>query len=190
MSDGPHQSLRMRKAWKELAKRADNDAYASDDVRAALDGALERDWRADVPTSLPDKVLDALSVDQASLFGGDQRIERLEELRTQALGHVSASVLIDCVIDAVRTGANGEAALQEGAALALEERAARGIRQVSEHYHRESSAARADNVADRLQRTCMQTNWSNLASQILLRSDQRTGKIEKQSGIDEGVSLK
>lgn len=52
MSDGPYKSLKMRPGWKQLAKRADEKAFASEEVRDALPTALEQDWRAEVADSL------------------------------------------------------------------------------------------------------------------------------------------
>ena len=46
MSDGPHSTLNMRRAWKKTAERADNTAYTLDEVGEALRDALERDWFA------------------------------------------------------------------------------------------------------------------------------------------------
>ncbi|MGE3712096.1 MAG: hypothetical protein AB7G35_20820, partial [Hyphomicrobiaceae bacterium] len=45
MSDGPHRSLIMSKAWKRLAERADIKAFDPAEVCAAVPTALAEDWR-------------------------------------------------------------------------------------------------------------------------------------------------
>ena len=69
MSDGPHRSLEMRRSWKKLAERADNNVSTQEDVREALEMALERDWRLEVPVILYRRVESILHDTQISLFG-------------------------------------------------------------------------------------------------------------------------
>lgn len=52
MSDGPHRSLPMRRAWKKVAERAANPACAPEEIGNALIPALAQDWNDDVPTTL------------------------------------------------------------------------------------------------------------------------------------------
>ena len=66
MSDGPHRSPKMPRGWKKLAERADNKAYAPEEVRDALPEALEHDWRAEVPDSVCRRVRDILGDSQRS----------------------------------------------------------------------------------------------------------------------------
>ena len=44
MSDGPHRTLPMRHAWKQLAKRADKSANDSRDVADAICPTLVANW--------------------------------------------------------------------------------------------------------------------------------------------------
>ena len=111
MSDGPHRSLRMPRGWKKLAKRADNKAYAPEEVRDALPEALEHDWRAEVPDSVCKRVRDILGDKQSSLFG-DQRADRLEALRGEAAGYALGNALLDYAIEAAARGRCGDEALR------------------------------------------------------------------------------
>ena len=51
VSDGPLRSLNMRRHWKRLAKSASNAAFNDRETSAALTGALQGDWRVEVPES-------------------------------------------------------------------------------------------------------------------------------------------
>ena len=133
MSDGPHRSLNMSRGWKNLAKRADNKAYAPEEVRDTLPEALEKDWRAEVPDSVCRGVRDILGNNQSSLFD-DRRAERLEALRRKAAGYALGNALLDYAIEATARGLGGDEALRDVAGKALSDRAARCARQVEEHY--------------------------------------------------------
>ena len=127
MSDGPHRSLKMPRGRKKLAERADNKAYAPEEVRDALPAALEQDWRAEVPDSLCRQVRKMLGDSQGSLFG-DQRAERLEALRRKTAGYNLGNAFLDYAIQAAARGRSGDEASREAAGKALSDRAARGAR--------------------------------------------------------------
>ena len=93
MSDGPHRSLNMPHGWKKLAERADNRAFAPEEVRDTLPAALAQDWRAEVPSSLCGLVRDILSDSQRSLFG-DDRAERIEALRRKTAGYALGNTFL------------------------------------------------------------------------------------------------
>ena len=118
MSDGPHRSLKMPRGWKTLAERADNRAYAPEEVRDALPVALEQDWRAEVPDRLCRRVREILGDSQSSLFG-DQRFERLEALRRETAGYVLGNTFLDYAIQAAERGRTGDVAMREAAGKAL-----------------------------------------------------------------------
>ena len=103
MSDGPHRSLNMPRGWKRLAERADNRAYAPEEVRDALPEALEHDWHAEVPDSVCRLVRDILGDSQSSLFG-DQRAERLEALRGETAGYALGNTFLDYAIHVAARG--------------------------------------------------------------------------------------
>ena len=45
MSDGPHKSLPMPRAWKKFTECVSNEAFSFEEVRDAIVAALEQDWR-------------------------------------------------------------------------------------------------------------------------------------------------
>ena len=189
MSDGPHRSLKMPRGWKKLAERADKKAYAPEEVRDALPAALEQDWRAEVPDSLCRQVRNILGDSQSSLFG-DQRAERLEALRRETAGYNLGNAFLDYAIQAAERGGTGDEALKEATGKALSDRAARGARQVEEHYCRESTQRRAARVRERIESGVTQSDMAGIAGRVV-GTDGTGGprRPVKQTGIDDGVRL-
>lgn len=188
MSDGPHRSLNMTRGWKRLAERADNRAYAPEEVRDALPEALEQDWRAEVPDSFCRRVRDILSDSQSSLFG-DQRTGQLEALRTETAGYPLGNTLLDYAIETAARGKIGDKALREAAGKALLDRAARGARQVEEHYWRESTHRRAAHVRERIEAGVTQSDIDGIARRLVSTDKSERPRQAKQTGLDDGVQL-
>lgn len=189
MSDGPHRSLNMPRGWKKLAERADNRAYAPEEVRDALPTALEQDWRAEVPDSLRRQVREILGDSQDSLLD-DGRAERLEALRRQSAGHALGNTFLDYAIQAAERGLAGDEALREAVGNALSDRAASAARQVEEHYCRESTQRRAAHVRARIEAGVTQCDLAGIVGRVV--GTDRTGGPRgpaKRTGIDEGVRL-
>lgn len=189
MSDGPHRSLNMPRAWKKLAGRADKTAYAPDSVCDALLPALERDWRQEVPDSLYRSVRRLLGDRQTVLFAS-QRVEQLEALRRNAAGYPLGDVFLDHAIRAAARGLSGDRALSESVEHTLRDRAVRGARQVEEHYCRKTSPDRAVHVRRRIEAAVMQTDIGALARQLIGTDDGKaTQRPAKYTGLDDGVRL-
>lgn len=190
MSDGPHRSLNMRRGWKRFAERADKKAYAVDEVCAALPKALEQDWRAEIPKSLCKRIRESISPEQGSLFS-DSQLSGLRALRRQFAGSPLASVLLDCVSEAIGSGLTGEDALTAAATNALSDRAARGARQVEEHFRRKSTEPRATHVRERLEQGIAAADINALARRLLGPSSKnQVSNVSKQTGLDDGVRLR
>ena len=189
MSDGPHRSLNMPRGWKKLAERADNRAYAPEEVRDALPTALGQDWRAEVPDSLCRQVREILGDSQNSLLG-DDRAERLEGLRRQTAGYALGNTFLDYAVQAAERGRTGDEAMREAAGKALSDRAASGARQVEEHYCRKATQPRAAHVRRRIEAGVRECDMAGIAGDVV--GTDRTGgprRPAKRTGIDEGVRL-
>src|SRR5665213_3350572 len=52
MSDGPHRSLPMHRAWREVSKRADQATYTASDVCEAMPDAIIGSWKNEVSGAL------------------------------------------------------------------------------------------------------------------------------------------
>ena len=187
MADGPHRSLNMRRAWKQLAERADQTSFEPEDVLVTLPAALEQDWRAEVPQSLCRKIQGVLNNSQGTLFA--DVLTRLESLRTHAIGLPLSDTLLDCTMMAINDGYSGEAALTEGARVALSCRAASGARQVEEHYFRKSTEHRATHVRQRIESAISQSDLVATARRVTTVDTQGPRATLRKTGIDDGVRL-
>ena len=187
MSDGPHKSLSMARHWKRLAERADNAAFAPNEVGGELPPALERDWRAEVPDSLSSRVRLVLSSDQESLFA-DGTIDQLEGLRLKHADQPLAGVFLEFLMQSVAQGETGDDAVCTGAERALNDRAMRRARQIEEHYRRKGG--RSSYVRERIERAVMQTELATVAKCVTgVAPAAGTQPIGRRTGLDDGVQL-
>ena len=72
----------MRRHWKRLAKSASNAACDDRERTEALTGALQGDWRVEVPEGFIRRFRDILDDHQGDLFG-ESVTGRLEALRRE-----------------------------------------------------------------------------------------------------------
>ena len=187
MSDGPHRSLPMRRHWKDVAERAAKAAFAPDQVCEALPYALKRDI-----TGAPlDTVRDILTgAQQGSLFP-EQRLEQLEAARQDCRGSAAGNALIDCAIEAVTSGLNGEQAFQSALKNALEDNARSALRGIEEHYQHKASDRSARYVRDRLAVARRQCDFSALATDLMSsgKPSRNAVQLPRHTGLDEGPRL-
>jgi hypothetical protein len=187
MSDGPHRSLPMRRAWRHVAERGDKGAFTIQEISEALVPAIEQDCHADMTPGFLAGVRQIL--EEPSLFGNDLAA-RLEPLRSEA-GCGIGRVLLDNVALLSAADANAFEIAQEALKAALEDRASRGARQVEEHYFRESSNPRAQNVRERLEGAISGTDFRAMAERVLSVNPRPTPAIPvKRTGLDDGVNLR
>ncbi len=188
MSDGPHKSLPMPPAWKRVAERADNGAFESDEISKALIPALEHDCRSEMSPELVDGVRSIIHDQDASLFKSDVR-PQLEALRTDAgcgIGHS----LLDNLIQLSPEGFADFNGLARAMADALADRAERRSRQVEEHYHRKSTAARAQNTRERMAQSIAGSPIDALAREIFkLDRPSAPRSTLRQQGLEDGVKI-
>jgi hypothetical protein len=188
MSDGPHRSLNMTRSWKRVAERSDKRSFSSDEISEALVGALEKDCLRDIAPGFLDTAWRIFSDPEPELFVtkiGDQ----LETLRRQAGNGIGRSVLDQAILGAER-GKIGREGFVEALKNAIGDRAAKAIRQVEEHYCRESTNPRADRVRARMEEAISGPALDGLARK-LLKSEKVTEKLPAlKQGLDDGVKLK
>jgi hypothetical protein len=178
----------MRKGWKRVAESADNKAFSAAEVREAIVPALEEDCHGEISSEFIRGLRRVCLPKEASLFESDAA-PSLEGLRS-ATGAGLARVVLDY---ALKHAANGQAAQeipQKALTDALVDRAARGMRQVEEHYCRESTAPRANQVRERIEEAIGGTDIGGLARRILERDGNASGpRAPKRDGLDDGVEL-
>ncbi len=189
MSDGPHKSLPMSRAWKKLMLCAGTPAFPLDEVADALQLALVSDWRKEIHPVLHKRILEIVYTGEGLLFR-DQQITRLQELDEHVVGYPLALVLIDCVARAVDRGDCDHSCLVRGTRDALSDRASRCMRQVEEHCHRECSDSGVANLLSRLRQAALRIDYSQLAQDLLgCRNETLSRPKRKKTALDDGVPL-
>jgi hypothetical protein len=188
MSDGPHRSLPMRRGWKRVAEYGDNRACAPEEIGDAIIPALEQDCRDEMAPKFIDALYKTFRDQESSLFK-DQIGPQLEALRGIA-GHGIGRIMLEHGIQISATGKVGIDALLGAAENALTDRAARGARQVEEHFCRKSNQPRGTAVRARIEEAIRSAPLAGLARQIF-RIDPRSSPraTRKQQGLDDGVRL-
>lgn len=188
MSDGPHKTLPMRRAWKELSKRADKKAYDEADVREALPRALSNDWNNEVSYALISTLKNVFTGPDNSLRLPEIALQQLEAAKSLAAGSAFGTSAVAWSIQMVHEGRINETAMLEAVGNAALERAYGGFRQVEEHYYRESTKRRADGVRGRLENAAAGFTSNELGRQ-LINPGSRPAALNKKRSVDDGVRL-
>jgi len=180
----------MRKPWKAVAEVADTAASSLSEVVPRMLNALSKDWREEISPRLLSALRDMFARAEQVMMFPEDRCAELDRLSRAAVGLPLARVFIECADRVLAGGQYGEAGMEAAARSALELHVTRGVRQVEEHYLRESSAPRAGRVRDKLEQAasgCDLTGWARR----LTRIDQgpTTVRPPKNDGLDDGAPL-
>lgn len=189
MSDGPHSSLNMHRSWKRLAEYADNKAHSIDDVARAFLPALEQTCSTEAPASLLRDLVRIFAEPQQGLFK-NQKVDEVAALRRDVAGFALANAILDAAEKCAARGKLGTEALVGAVAEGLRIRAASANRQIEEHFYRESSAPRSKKVRDRMESALNNAALDTLARHRLNMDGASKPRINKQSGLDDGVELR
>lgn len=189
MSDGPHRSLPMGRRWKKLAECLDNASFSADDLCERRDSAILGEFKREVPDNVMSVLRDILcSSDQGSLFGpsGDE----IENLRIHTSGSSVCNLLLDCAIDAVNSGASGEAALAAACHETANEILDRHGRGMAEHYQRETGAKRASHFQMRMKSVQDGRSMDALVNRIAQGGRAMAIRaLTRHTGLEDGVSF-
>lgn len=189
MSDGPHRSLPMGSRWKKLAECLDNASFSADDVCERRDSAILGEFAREVPDTLMSGLRDILcSSDQGSLFApsGDE----IENLRMHSNGSSVGNLLLDCAIDAVNSGLNGDVALAAACSETANEILDRQGRGMAEHYQRETGAKRASHFQSRIESLQNSHSMDGLVNRIVQGGRAMVIRAPtRHTGLDDGVSF-
>jgi len=185
MSDGPHRSLPMRSGWKRVAERGDKRAFAADEISRAIVPALEQDCRTEMQLGFIDRVYKAFRDHETSLFkdGISQQLDGLRDMAGSGIGRM----VLDHAILVAERGGTGKRGMEDALRNALTDRAAKGARQVEEHYCRESSSPRAQKVRERIEEGIRGADIGGLARQIMEADSPSPRQPLRQEGLDDGV---
>jgi hypothetical protein len=177
----------MRPAWRGLARRADNASYEAVDVGEALCRAARSDFRNEVSPALVTALVKIFSGESNSLGLREIAADQLRAIEHLAAGSVFGTRLHGWAMLAANEGRITREALDSAVGNAAKESTFNGIRQVTEHYLRESSAHRADKVNARLRDSAANLDACGLGARLLAPSQQR--RSIRHTGVDEGVAL-
>lgn len=186
MIDGPHRSLSMPRHWKSFAMRADKKAFSMSESAEYLYAAIIKDWKKEISISVLQKITQMLDSNQFVIFEG-QEIEQLKLYRKESSGYVMRITLLDYLIDSLSTSPIKHNRLHEAFCSAISDHMMRRIRQIQEHYVRESGQNRAYRVIERMQSSVSELGIEEIANDILDLKLNRTPK--KRNDLDDGVDL-
>jgi hypothetical protein len=189
MSDGPHRSLPMRKAWKELAKRGDQRTYDSEQVAEAAAYALASDFKNEVSGTLISALKDVFTRNDNSLGLPEIALHQLEEAKALAAGSVFGMNAVAWSIQLVDEGRLDKSALYEAVGLAAKERGFANTRSVEEHYLRESNQRRADGMSARLNSAISGLSEVKLGSMLVDLEPAAARGPRKRTDLNDGVPL-
>jgi hypothetical protein len=193
MSDGPYKSLNMTPAWKKFAEWAHKPAFEPDQVATQVVPALEETCRDERCGEVIRRLLNILGDGRQTSMFEDKRAPALETARRElSAGSPMRRLIVDHVIRSVAMGKTGNEAVCEGVENALRDRAARGLRQVEDHYLRKKSPeSMVMRVRNRMEDALSRAPITGLARRLagIDPSDAPSQHIKEQ-GLDHGVRLR
>lgn len=188
MSDGPHRSLPMRKAWKKVAEWADNRNFDHGQVAELVFQAVVKDFRKEVPDQTIALLRSEFERMEGCLFP-NYRTQLLSDSGGESSGFAMYQLLLDCADYELAVGRPGNQGFIDSVESCVREWMQRMARQVEEHYIRKSTRARAINVRDRIQQAIQQVPTAKLARQALGLQPFHSSRFAQYSGVDEGVPI-
>ena len=170
-------------------KRLESDAYDDDDVRTALEAALERDHRNEVPANLLKAIGDQVTNRQTSLNGHEDVLDRLQRLKVVTECQPLGSTLLDHACVALHQGKFGDEVLRGAVAGAHRDRLQSVERQIQEHCLHDTSK-KARRVIDRLPKALTALDVRNLGRRwISSEKPSKSRSLGRRTGLDDGVPL-
>jgi len=178
----------MRRGWKRVAEYADNRAFEPEEIRNAVIPALEQDCRREINPEFLSSLCRTCRDQESSLFKNDA-LPSLEALRDVA-GSGIGRVVLDYAVQTVANGSTGLDIAEKAMTHALTDRAARGARQVEEHYFRKSTKPRAHGVRERIEEAINGADMGSVARGILnVEEKMAAAQPLRRQGLDDGVKL-
>lgn len=189
MSDGPYRSLPMSRAWKRLARLAENANFDATDTAAAAMRALASTWGNEVPSAVSSGLRDIFLEGDPGLFG-DAQTTQAQALSRNAAGFGLGRLLTEHAVVVLSEGMHGEAALAETVQRALYAYAARAARQIEEHYCRGASGKLTSQVRQRIAGAIASADFNGLARQCSgLDPKVSRPRSIKRTSLDDGPPL-
>jgi hypothetical protein len=177
----------MSKGWKRVGRYAEREAYSSEDVEVKVRNALSEDFKTGVPEAVLKAALETFKETARGLFGiSASDFESLEHpASSSTLGHA----FVDQCKQVADSGIMGDAGYNEAVRRTLEDLGERHVRQMREHYLRESSKSFTNRVVNRVAvaiSNVIQTTNAIISDKGSVNKNIRT---KKQTGAYDGFAL-
>jgi len=190
MSDGPHRSLPMRKAWKDLAKCAEQPTYAPEQVCEAALRALSGDWKKEISAKLIVLLKKVFLGHDNSLGFQKIALDQLGAAKSLAAGSVMGTNLVGWCIELVQGGRMNLQAFYDAVRFTIQERAFAGARQVEEHYLRKADLEQSIGVKARIEEAISGLSEKMLGEDLVDSQPPSGRTVRKRKDIDDGVPLR
>jgi hypothetical protein len=174
----------MHRWWQHLARAADNIACSSEELRDLLEDAATRTLKKSMQ-GIMDAVLKIVLAGDTDLFPDFDRA--IDQLRSKT-ADPNCQVFLDALEYECRN-ANYQLAIKQAVAQTADEVARRHCRLIEEHFRRQSTQSRSDQVRFRLEGARRSADFSQF------KIDRKSGRIQypnrslRNSGMDDGVAL-
>jgi len=191
MSDGPYQSLPLRKPWREAAEFAHKEAFSSDERSDAICAAMHNDLKEDVGLDRLKAIGSILLQDEQGSLFADQADSELDAIRDQ----YAPSSLMDAIIEhaqyCIRSGLSGDQALEAAINRASLDNAHANARSIEEHYLRDGAGMKGSEVRSNLNEALSSSRAQNIGREViaLMKGENVETKVRKATGIDEGLTI-
>lgn len=136
MSDGPFKTPLSKKCWQPVADRAANESYSVEQIREAVPSALAGEF-GELPDGFKRRLERIFVAGDSGRLIDPRESGEMDSLRAEAAGHSLAMLALDCVEDALGQGKQGNEALIDGTAAALEQSYGENARSIEEHAQRD-----------------------------------------------------
>lgn len=186
MSDGPHRSLSMRRGWKMVAERANNLAFANEEVRDAIVGALTNDWQKEIPAGFIALILEVLW--GKTLFSQD-KIQGFVYLQQMISGNTMGTKFLEFLKIDLHGGKSEQAVLRDAISLTMIDQSACCARQVEEHYLRIAGMQELRRVRQRINKAIQLIDFRSLSIELLNGGPKSAYRVKRYEGVNDGVNL-
>ena len=187
MSDGPYRTLNMSKGWKSVGRYAEREAYSAEEVEGKVRNALSQDFRTGVPEAVLKAALETFQEGAQGLFGTSA--SDFNSLESPASSSTLGHAFVEQCKQVADDGMTGKEGYNEAVRRALEDLGERHVRQMREHYLRESSKSFTSRVIARVSSAISNVIQTTNAIVSDRGSVNKNVRPKKQTGVYDGVSL-
>lgn len=185
MSDGPHRSLPLNRAWRRATEHAENSNFDIQIISKHVEEALEHDLRKMIPKELRN-ILQKMALRQQSELP-DVRPGEMAKLTRLAAGRPLATIVVQCLDRYIKlSGLSSDhirGAMEDASSIWIEKRCLQIEEHCARHPRGSNSCARA--VRDALRGAVKLRRPDTAVDAFLTTSHARRSSATKATGLDE-----